>query len=147
MTLAHSTPIIVGVGQFTERLGASDFKGLAAYEIAVRAAERAMDDALSLDRLRSVVDAIATTRTFEDSTPRRAQPFGKSNNFPHSIASRLGVEPRVVQCQRDAAREPVSELEVSRGVASARCAGAQGERAENAAADDERHGGHQGGLT
>jgi acetyl-CoA C-acetyltransferase len=95
MMLPPTTPIIVGIGQFTERLGAPDFEGLAAYDIAVRAAQRAMEDALSADRLRPVVDAIATTRTFEDSTPRRAQPFGKSNNFPHSIASRLGIEPRV----------------------------------------------------
>ncbi len=106
MTLAPSTPIIVGVGQFTERLGAPDFKGLAAYEIATRSAERAMDDALSLDRLRPVVDAIATTRIFEDSTPRRAQPFGKSNNFPHSIATRLGIEPRVAVWEKAGGNTP-----------------------------------------
>ena len=51
-------------------------------------------------------DAIATTRTFEDSTPRRAQPFGKSNNFPHSIASRLGVEPRVAVWEKGGGNSP-----------------------------------------
>ena len=106
MTVPASTPIIVGVGQFTERLGAPDFEGFAAYEIATRAAERAMNDALSIDKLRSVVDAIATTRIFEDSTPRRAQPFGKSNNFPHSIASRLGIEPRVAVWEKAGGNTP-----------------------------------------
>src|SRR5436305_11535974 len=106
MTLPPTTPIIVGVGQFTERLGAPDFEALAAYDNAARAAQRAMNDALSLDRLRSVVDAIATTRTYEDSTPRRAQPFGKSNNFPPSIATRLGVEPRVAVWEKGGGNSP-----------------------------------------
>lgn len=106
MSPSSTTPIIVGVGQFTERLGAPDFEGLSAYAIATRAAERAMDDALSLDRLRSEIDAIATTRTFEDSTPRRAQPFGKSNNFPHSIATRLGIEPRVAVWEKGGGNSP-----------------------------------------
>lgn len=105
-SLAASTPIIVGAGQFTERLGAPDFSGLAAYEIATRAAERAMNDALSVEKLRPVVDAIATTRIFEDSTPRRAQPFGKSNNFPHSIATRLGIAPKVAVWEKSGGNTP-----------------------------------------
>ena len=106
MTVPSTTPILVGVGQFTERLNAPGFEGLAAYDIATRAAERAMNDALSVDRLRPAVDAIATTRTFEDSTPRRAQPFGKSNNFPHSIATRLGIEPRVAVWEKGGGNSP-----------------------------------------
>lgn len=106
MTLPPTTPIIVGVGQFTERLNTPDFVGLPAYEIAARAAQRAMEDALTSERLRPFVDAVATTRTFEDSTPRRAQPFGKSDNFPHSVASRLGVKPRVAVWERAGGDSP-----------------------------------------
>ena len=57
------------------------------------ASRRACADAASLDLLAPHIDAIITLRTFEDSTPKYATPFGKSNNFPHSVARRVGVEP------------------------------------------------------
>ena len=106
MNLPDSTPIIIGVGQFTERIGAPDFKALSASDIAAAAARHAFDDALSLDRLGPQVDAVATTRTFEDSIPRRAQPFGKSNNFPWSIARRLGLTPRVAIWEKGGGNSP-----------------------------------------
>jgi len=86
-------PILVGVGQYTLRL--PDAAGVApsASDLAALACRAAFDDALSLPQLAAAVDAIATTRTFEDSTPMRAQPFGRSDNFPRSIARRLGLEP------------------------------------------------------
>lgn len=93
MEAAANTPIIVGVGQFTERLNAPDYRGLSAYEIAAMAARNAIDDALSVAKLGAHIDVIATTRTFEDSTQRRAMPFGKSNNFPRSVAKQLGINP------------------------------------------------------
>src|SRR5690606_8460938 len=40
------------------------------------------------------IDVIATTRTFNDSSPMLAMPFGASNNFPRSIGKRLGIEPQ-----------------------------------------------------
>ncbi|NMV38086.1 enoyl-CoA hydratase-related protein [Ralstonia insidiosa] len=106
MSLAPSTPIIVGVGQFTERLGTPEFHARSAADIAANAAHNAMNDALSAERLRDIVDAIATTRTFEDSTPRLAQPFGKSNNFPRSIARRLGLAPRVAVWEKAGGNTP-----------------------------------------
>ncbi len=106
MTIPASTPIIVGVGQFTERLGAPDFKARSSSDIAGEAARRALDDALSVDRLRPLIDAIATTRIFEDSTPRRAQPFGKSNNFPRSVARRLDLAPRVAVWEKAGGNTP-----------------------------------------
>jgi acyl-CoA synthetase (AMP-forming)/AMP-acid ligase II len=51
MNVAASAPIIVGVGQFTERLDARDYKGLSAYEIAAAAARNAIDDARSMAAL------------------------------------------------------------------------------------------------
>lgn len=93
MSIPDNTPIIVGVGQFTERLSAPDYRALSASDLAAEAGRRAFADALSLERLGASVDMIATTRTFEDTMPVRAQPFGKSNNFPRSIAKRLGLNP------------------------------------------------------
>jgi len=106
MTIPPNTPIIIGVGQFTERLGGPDFEGLPAYEIAGRAARLALENTQASDGIRPLVDVIATTRTFEDSTPRRAQPFGKSDNFPHSVAKRVGVHPRTAIWERAGGDSP-----------------------------------------
>ena len=92
--LDPSTPIIVGVGQITEKIDGPDYRGLSNVELAVEAAQRACTDALGLRQLAARIDTIAALRTFEDSTPQYATPFGKSNNFPHSIARRLGITPR-----------------------------------------------------
>jgi len=87
------TPVIVGIGQFTERLDDDNYRALSAVEIAAAASRAAFSDALSLSRLGPLVDTIATTRTFEDSVPQLAFPFGRSNNFPRSICRRLGIDP------------------------------------------------------
>ena len=63
--LDNNTPVIVGVGQFAERLEAENYKGLSAVEIAVEASRAAFDDALSLEAIGPLVDLISTTRTFE----------------------------------------------------------------------------------
>jgi len=105
-TLPSNTPIIVGVGQFTERLDSPGYRALSACDIAAEASRRAFADALSMDRLGPAVDAIATTRTFEDSTPARAQPSGKSNNFPRSIAHRLGIQPELAVWEKAGGNSP-----------------------------------------
>lgn len=89
-----NTPIIVGVGQFTERLDSPEYMALSAIELAAEAARKACEDALSLEKLAGKIDAIVTTRTFEDSGPAPA-PFGRSNNFPRSIAKRLNANPEI----------------------------------------------------
>ncbi len=113
MSLSPSTPVIVGIGQFNERIGSSSYRALSAVDIAAESATRAIGDALSLDRLRDHIDAIATTRTFDDSNPLRAQPFGRSNNFPRSVARRLGIAPRIAVWEKgggDSPQKLVSEF-------------------------------------
>lgn len=87
------TPILVGVGQYTERIGDELYRGLSPVELAAQAARIALADSQGRG-LEAAIDAIATTRTFEDSLPWPA-PFGKSSNFPRSIAQRLGLQPRL----------------------------------------------------
>jgi acetyl-CoA C-acetyltransferase len=111
--LDPSTPIIVGVGQITEKIEAPDYRALSNVELAAEAARRACTDALDLERLAARIDAVAALRTFEHSTPQYATPFGKSNNFPHSIARRLGVVPKTAIWARvggDTPQGMVSEL-------------------------------------
>ena len=93
-TVPDNTPVLVGAGQFTERVDAPDYRALPPYELAVEAARRAFADALSLEALRNSVDLVFTSRTFEDTGGIGGVPFGRSNNFPHSIAKRLGIRPR-----------------------------------------------------
>jgi acetyl-CoA C-acetyltransferase len=90
-----NTPIIVGVGQITDRLDTPEYQGLSNVELAAEASRRALADAGANTALVGHIDAVGTTRTFEDSVPRYATPFGKSNNFPNSVAKRLGITPRV----------------------------------------------------
>lgn len=106
MSLSPSTPVIIGVGQFTERIGSPSYRALSAVDIAAESSARAIEDALSLDRLSEHIDAVATTRTFDDSNPLRAQPFGRSNNFPRSVAGRLGIAPRIAVWEKGGGDSP-----------------------------------------
>ncbi|MBM3347598.1 MAG: hypothetical protein FJY55_14035 [Betaproteobacteria bacterium] len=94
LEIAPNTPVLLGAGQFTERLGATDYRALAPYELAAEASRRAFADALSLEKLAPHVDLIFTARTFEDTGGIGGVPFGRSSNFPRSIARRLGLAPR-----------------------------------------------------
>lgn len=94
MTTAANTPIIVGVGQFTDRIDSPDYQAMSSVAVAAKAAQIACDDALPLNGLRDAIDAIATTRTVEDSGFAPAL-FGRSNNYPRSIAKLLGINPRL----------------------------------------------------
>jgi len=90
--VSANTPVLVGAGQFTERLDDDNYQGFSAIEIATRAAQAALTDA-GCEQLSAHIDLIATTRTFDDSVPTLAFPFGRSNNFPRSICRRLGIDP------------------------------------------------------
>ncbi|MDB5431806.1 MAG: acetyl-CoA acetyltransferase [Caulobacter sp.] len=87
------TPVIIGVGQFSERLGEPGYAALSPVELASRAARAACDDAGG-EGLAAGIDTIYAIRQFEAATPNARAPFGRSNNFPRSIARRIGADPR-----------------------------------------------------
>jgi len=93
MTLDPATPILVGAGQFVEHLESAGYRGLSPVELAAEAARRACEDALSTAALASRIDLVAGIRQFEISTPGARAPLGRSNNFPRSVALRLGADP------------------------------------------------------
>ncbi len=88
---ANNNPVLVGAGQFTERLEDAGYRGLSPVEITAEAARIALADA-GITQAGQGVDALYAIRTFEDSVPMLAFPFGQSNNFPQSVARRLGIE-------------------------------------------------------
>src|SRR5258705_6419028 len=91
------TPVLVGVGQFTERIDDLDYRGMSAVDLATAAAEAALTDTgLNVANVAKAVDTVFGLRQFEISGPMPAA-FGKSNNYPRSVMNRLGGDPaRVV---------------------------------------------------
>lgn len=88
------TPIIIGVGEASERIDAPDYEGVSPAELAGRAARAACEDALAVDKIAPAIDLIATIRQFEVSGPTAKPPFGGSDNFPRSVAKRIGADPK-----------------------------------------------------
>lgn len=92
MTLDDNTPIIVGVGEASERIQAPVYQAWSPVDLATEAARRALDDAGGA-HLAGQIDTLASIRQFEISTPAAVAPFGASNNFPRSVANRIGARP------------------------------------------------------
>jgi acetyl-CoA C-acetyltransferase len=87
------TPVIVGVGQFTENIDDPGYRGMSAVELATEAARAALaDTGASPDDVAKAVDAVVSLRQFEISAGMPA-PLGKSNNYPRSVMQRLGAQP------------------------------------------------------
>lgn len=88
--MRDNTPILIGVGQAVERVPQDLTTAASHAEMAGRAARSALVDAgLSGDK----VDWLACVRTFSDSSPAYACPFGGPDKFPLAVASRIGATP------------------------------------------------------
>lgn len=93
------TPVIIGVGQFTDRLGDPDYRAYGEADLAAEAVRRALaDTGVEPATIAAEVDTIAATRSFEISSPASQPPLGRPDNMPRAIAKRVGMEPhRAVQ--------------------------------------------------
>ncbi len=88
------TPVIVGVGQFTERIDLPGYRGMSSVELATEAARAALaDTGADVGAVTEAIDVFAALRQFEISTPFSAAPLGCSDNYPRSVAARLGADP------------------------------------------------------
>ncbi len=92
--LENSTPIIIGGGQFTEK-DVSPEKAHPPMGIAGEAAKAAIFDTGLGKSIANQIDTIAAIRIFPDSSnrPRLQIPFGRAENPPRAIASRIGANP------------------------------------------------------
>ncbi|GAA5315227.1 MAG: hypothetical protein AseanaTS_04310 [Candidatus Pelagadaptatus aseana] len=88
-----NTPIIVGVGQVTEQVPEDITQASSHADLAGQAASVALQDAGD-SGLADHIDTIACVRTFADSTPTWACPFGMPNNFPRAVGKRIGADPK-----------------------------------------------------
>ena len=89
--LDERTPVLIGAGQVSERPGEPGYRQRRPADLAADAARAALADAGVEAR---AIDTVAAVPQFEISLPWAVPLLGASDNFPRSVATRLGAEPR-----------------------------------------------------
>jgi acetyl-CoA C-acetyltransferase len=92
--IADNTPVIIGVGQYSERVGEPGYAALSYMDLAGRALGAAIADSGASGSVAGAIDTLAAIRAFEMSRPDRKPPFGAANNVPRAIAKRVGADPK-----------------------------------------------------
>jgi len=87
-----TTPIIIGVGQVSEQVPDDLLTAPSHADLGAKAAQEAIKDT-EVVGLAKQIDVIAGVKTFSDSSPMHQVKTGKTNNFPRSIAKRIGADP------------------------------------------------------
>ncbi|MGC1237698.1 MAG: acetyl-CoA acetyltransferase [Acidimicrobiales bacterium] len=88
------TPVLVGVGQASERINEPTYRRMSAVDLAAEAAREALaDTGCETAAIARAVDTVAGVRQFEISAPWARARLGKSNNYPRSVANRLSSKP------------------------------------------------------
>jgi acetyl-CoA C-acetyltransferase len=88
------TPVIVGVGQASERFDSPGYRRRSPVDLAADAAREALADTGAHPvALAAAIDTIVGVRQFEVSHPRARAPLGRSDNYPRSVAGRIGACP------------------------------------------------------
>ena len=91
--VADNTPVIIGVGQYSERVGEPGYEALNYMDLGGAALREAITDAGASGSVSEAIDTLAAIRAFEMSRPGAEPPFGASNNVPRSFAKRVGADP------------------------------------------------------
>ncbi len=90
ISASDNAPIIIGVGQSVEQVPNELSLASTHADMAGRAAAAALMDAgISAE----LIDHIACTRIFSDSSPAYACPYGGADKFPLAVAARIGAAP------------------------------------------------------
>ncbi|MCV7440926.1 acetyl-CoA acetyltransferase [Mycobacterium paraense] len=94
MNLDARTPVVVGVGQAAERIDDPTYRAMSPVELVAAAASAALADCgADVASVAAAVDTVAGVRQFEISGPVASAVLGRSNNYPRSVAKRLGAQP------------------------------------------------------
>ncbi|SPM30917.1 acetyl-CoA acetyltransferase [Mycobacterium terramassiliense] len=94
MNLDERTPVVVGVGQAAERIDDPAYRAMSPVELAAAAASAALADCgADVGSAAAAVDTVAGVRQFEISGPVASAVLGRSNNYPRSVAKRVGAKP------------------------------------------------------
>jgi acetyl-CoA C-acetyltransferase len=93
VTLDPRTPVVVGVGQSAERVDDAYYRAMSGVELAAAGSRAALDDCgADVAKVAATIDTVAGVRQFEISGPAKPV-LGKSNNYPRSVANRIGADP------------------------------------------------------
>jgi len=88
------TPVLAGVEQASERLGQPGYRRRSPADLAAEAARAAIADTGADPALvTAAIGTVAGVRQFEISSPAARAPLGRSDNYPRSVAARLGATP------------------------------------------------------
>lgn len=87
------TPVIIGVGQVSERPDSPGYAARSPMDLAGAALAAAFGDAGAAQPLGPALDTLAAIRQFEISGTRYPAPFGHADNPPRAIARRVGAYP------------------------------------------------------
>lgn len=126
------TPVIIGVGQFSERVGEPGYQALSYMDLAGRALAAAIADSKAAGSLAAAIDTLVAIRSFEMSRPDRKPPFGAPSNVPRAIAKRVGANPaRAILSTTggQANQQMVGELASTIAGGASRCAAIVGSEA------------------
>lgn len=94
MSVDPRTPVVVGVGQFTERIDDRGYRGMSAVDLATEAVRAALaDTGADVDAVARSIEVFAGLRQFEICTPFDEPPLGASDNYLRSVAHRVGADP------------------------------------------------------
>jgi acetyl-CoA C-acetyltransferase len=86
--------VLAGVGQASERLGQPGYRRRSPVDLAADAARAAIADTGADPALvATAIGAVAGVRQFEISSPVARAPLGRSDNYPRSVATRIGATP------------------------------------------------------
>ena len=88
-----NTPVIIGVGQYSERVGEPGYAALSYMDLGGKALAAAIADSGASGSVAGAIDTLAAIRAFEMSRPDRTPPFGAASNVPRAIAKRVGANP------------------------------------------------------
>lgn len=107
MQVPDTTPVIVGVGQYVERIDAPDYVGLSFAELSARAAAAALIDCGAMAEVATQIKAVGAVRTFEESGAMQV-PFGRAEYMPLAVARRLGITPAVAILEKVGGQSPLA---------------------------------------
>jgi acetyl-CoA C-acetyltransferase len=94
-SLDPRTPVLVGAGQAAERLGTPEYRRRSPVDLAADAARAAIaDTGGDTAAIAAAIDTVAGIRQFEISSPGARAALGRSDNYPRSVAGRIGAAPR-----------------------------------------------------
>ncbi|MEE1877074.1 acetyl-CoA acetyltransferase [Altererythrobacter litoralis] len=92
--IADNTPVIIGVGQYSERPQDEGYEALSHMDLGGRALAAAIADSDASGDLAGSIDTLVAIRQFEMSRPGAERPFGGADNVPRAYAKRVGANPR-----------------------------------------------------